>query len=101
MQEDGRSSSILRACPAPSLIAQASFPLRDRLPAAGKAAPHCRPCQFELAPQVGAIGKEGGDRRLRVSSMPGEGGAYGIVLVGVPVDLGFVLGKRSHVCILL
>ena len=46
-----------------------------------------------------AIGKQRRDRRLRVSAMPGESGAYGIALV--VIDKRLILGKRSHVGILL
>ncbi len=48
---------------------------------------------------MGAIGKQRGDGRSSIAIMPGKGGAYGIVLA--TFYLGFVLGKRSHVGILL
>lgn len=50
---------------------------------------------------MGAIGKQRCNRRLCVPIMPGKGGAYGIPLIFDRLSRRFILGKRSHVSVLL
>lgn len=78
-----------------------SLPQRCRFPAARETTPHRGARQFQLALEMGAIGKERRDRRPGIAAMPGKRGADGIVLVQAWSFLGFVLVKRSHGCNLL
>jgi hypothetical protein len=86
--------------PLPSILL-ASVALRCGLPAPREAMSHCRSGQIELTPEMGAIGKQRCNRRLCVPIMPGKGGAYGIPLIFDRLSRRFILGKRSHVSILL
>lgn len=79
----------------------ASIPLLHGLPAAHEAAAHRRTGQCELAPEMRAVGKQRRDRRMCIAIMPGEGGAYGVIPAFRRFHWCFVLGKRSHVGILL